>query len=173
MITATANDFSLPGVDGATHALADYAAADALAVVFSCNHCPYVQAWEGRMMELQRELGPRGFRLVAINANDAASHPEDSFDEMRKRAQQRGFNFDYLRDDSQEVARAYGAQRTPEVFLFDRDRRLVYHGAIDDNRDEHAVSQRYLREAIQAALEGREPETAETAPVGCTIKWRA
>jgi peroxiredoxin len=173
MITVTANDFSLPGVDGATHALGDYADADALAVVFSCNHCPYVQAWEGRMIELQRELGPRGFRLVAINANDAASHPEDSFDEMRRRAQRQGFNFDYLHDESQEVARAYGAQRTPEVFLFDRDRRLVYHGAIDDSRDDRAVSQRYLRDAIEAALEGREPETAETAPVGCTIKWRA
>jgi peroxiredoxin len=170
--TVTANDFSLTGVDGATHALVDYSAADALAVVFSCNHCPYVQAWEGRMMELQRDLGPRGFRLVAINANDAASHPVDSFEEMRRRAEQQGFNFDYLHDETQEVARAYGAQRTPEVFLFDRDRRLVYHGAIDDSRDEQAVSQRYLREAIEAALEGREPEIPETAPVGCTIKWR-
>ena len=171
-LATQAPEFSLQGVDGATHALADYADAPALAVVFSCNHCPYVRAWEGRMIELQREYGPRGFRLVAINANDATTHPGDSFDEMRKRHAEQGFTFDYLHDEAQEVARVYGAERTPEVFLFDRDRRLVYHGAIDDNRDDQAVGQRYLRDAVDAVLDGREPETTETAPVGCTIKWR-
>ena len=171
-IDTTAPDFSLPGVDGGTHALADYAEAPALAVVFSCNHCPYVQAWEGRMLELQREYEPRGFRLVAINANDAKTHPGDSFDEMRARAERQGFDFDYLHDESQEVARAYGAERTPEVFLFDRDRRLVYHGAIDDSRDESAVTQNYLRDALDALLAGDEPPATDTPPVGCTVKWR-
>jgi len=170
-MTATAIDFSLPGVDGATHALAQYDE-PALAVVFSCNHCPYVQAWEGRLIALQREYGDRGFRLVAVSANDADRYPEDSFDAMRERARRQAYNFDYLYDESQETARAYGAMRTPEVFLFDRDRRLVYHGAVDDSRDEQAVSHRYLRDAVEAVLAGREPEVAETQPVGCTIKWK-
>jgi peroxiredoxin len=165
--------FDLPGVDGQTHALGDYAEIPALAVVWSCNHCPYVQAWEGRMMDLQREFGDRGFRLVAINSNDTTSHPEDSFEEMKKRAEARGFNFDYLYDEDQSAARAYGPERTPEVFLFDRDRRLVYHGAIDDSRDEDDVSQTYLRDAIEAVFEGREPDPRETPAVGCSVKWRA
>jgi len=172
-LATEAPPFDLPGVDGANHSLDEYADAPALAVVWSCNHCPYVQAWEGRMIELQREYGDRGFRLVAINSNDADSYPEDSFDEMRKRAEQQGFNFDYLYDEDQSVLRAYGAERTPEVFLFDRDRKLVYHGAIDDSRDETEVSQRYLRDAIEAVLAGEEPSMRETAAVGCSVKWRA
>jgi peroxiredoxin len=168
-----APSFDLPGVDGRSHSLEEYADATALALVQSCNHCPYVQAWEGRMIELQREYGPRGFRLVAISSNDAESYPEDSFEAMRSRAAEQGFNFDYLYDEEQEIARALGAQRTPEVFLFDRDRRLVYHGAIDDSRDERAVGARYLRDAIEAVLEGTEPPVADTPPVGCTVKWKA
>lgn len=171
-IGTTAPTFELPGVDGSTRTLDDYADATALALVQSCNHCPYVQAWEGRMIELQRELGPRGFRLVAISSNDADSHPEDSFEAMRSRAREQGFNFDYLYDESQDVARALGSQRTPEVFLFDRDRRLVYHGAIDDSRDETGVTQTYLRDAVEALLAGEQPAVAETPPVGCTVKWR-
>ncbi|MGH2920772.1 MAG: thioredoxin family protein [Gaiellaceae bacterium] len=172
-LATEAPPFDLPGVDGQTHALDDYAEIPALAVVWSCNHCPYVQAWEGRMMHLQREFADRGFRLVAINSNDAGSHPEDSFEEMKKRAEARGFNFVYLYDEDQSAARAYGAERTPEVFLFDRDRRLVYHGAIDDSRDEDDVSQTYLRDAIESVLAGEEPAVSETPPVGCTVKWKA
>ena len=172
-LATTAPPFDLPGVDGARHTLGGYAEAPVLAVVFSCNHCPYVLAWEGRLIELQREYGGRGFRLVAINANDAAAYPEDSFPKMQEHARDRGFNFDYLHDESQETARAYGAERTPEVFLFDRDRRLVYHGAIDDSREADAVTARYLRDAIEAALAGEAPPAAETPPVGCTIKYRA
>jgi peroxiredoxin len=167
-----APQFDLPGIDGRNHALSDYADADALVLVQSCNHCPYVQAWEGRMVELQRELGNRGARIVAINSNDAVSHPEDSFDEMKARAERQGFNFDYLYDESQAIARELGAERTPEVFLFDRDRRLRYHGAIDDSREESGVSQRYLRDALDAVLDGREPELTDTAAVGCTVKWK-
>lgn len=171
-IGTTAPTFELPGVDGSTHTLDDYADASALALVQSCNHCPYVQAWEGRMIELQRELGPRGFRLVAISSNDADAHPQDSFDAMRDRARDQGFNFDYLYDESQDVASALGSERTPEVFLFDRDRRLVYHGAIDDSRDETAVTQMYLLDAVESLLAGEQPAVAETPPVGCTVKWR-
>jgi peroxiredoxin len=164
--------FDLPGVDGRNHSLDEYADAPVLALIQSCNHCPYVQAWEGRMNEIQREYAERGVRLVAINSNDADSHPEDSFDEMRARARAQGFVFDYLHDEDQSVARALGAERTPEVFLFDADRRLVYHGAIDDSRDDRAVGTTYLRDAIEAALAGDEPPIAETPPVGCTVKWR-
>jgi peroxiredoxin len=167
-----APQFHLPGVDGRDHALGDYADTDILVLIQSCNHCPYVQAWEGRMIELQREFGERGVRIVAVNSNDAGSHPEDSFEEMRARAEHEGFNFDYLYDQPQDIARELGAERTPEVFVFDRDRRLRYHGAIDDSRDEGAVSQRYLRDALEALLDGREPEITDTSAVGCTVKWK-
>jgi peroxiredoxin len=169
---AKAPDFSLPAVDGSTRSLADYAEVPALALVQSCNHCPYVQAWEGRMSDIQREYGDRGFRLVAVSSNDAERYPEDSFDAMKQRATEQGFAFDYLYDESQALARTLGSERTPEVFLFDRDRRLVYHGAIDDNRDDTAVGQRYLRDAVEAVLQGREPPVAETPAVGCTVKYR-
>lgn len=171
-LATEAPTFDLPGVDGRQHSLGDYEDRPALAVVWSCNHCPYVQAWEGRMIELQREFGDRGFGLVAINSNDADAYPEDSFEAMQARAEEQGFNFDYLYDEDQSVLNAYGAERTPEVFLFDGDRRLVYHGAIDDSRDEDAVSQQYLRAALDAVLSGREPAVSETPPVGCTVKWK-
>ena len=132
--------FDLPGVDGRQHSLDDYADKPALAVVWSCNHCPYVQAWEGRMKAIAGEYAGRGVRLVAVSSNDAANYPQDSFEEMKKRAEREGFSFDYLYDADQSLARSLGAERTPEVFVFDRDRRLVYHGAIDDSRDEAAVT---------------------------------
>jgi peroxiredoxin len=169
---STAPDFSLPAVDGSTRSLADYGDAKALALVQSCNHCPYVQAWEGRMSTLQRTYGDRGFRLVAVSSNDADRYPEDSFDAMKERARERQFSFDYLYDESQAFATTLGSVRTPEVFLFDADRRLVYHGAIDDNRDETAVERQYLRDAIEAVLERRDPPVPETPPVGCTVKWK-
>jgi peroxiredoxin len=168
-----APDFALPGVDGRTHTLAEYAGIPALALVQSCNHCPYVQAWEGRMSELQRTYGERGFRLVAINSNDAEQYPEDSVEAMVERAREQRFPFDYLYDETQELARALGSERTPEVFLFDAERQLVYHGAIDDSRNEEAVTQQYFAEAIEAVLAGDEPAILETPAVGCTVKWRA
>jgi peroxiredoxin len=171
-IGTTAPAFELPAVAGGTRTLDDYAHAPALALVQSCNHCPYVQAWEGRMNALQREYGARGFALVAISSNDADSYPEDSFEAMQARAREQGFAFDYLYDESQEIARTLGSERTPEVFLFDRDRRLVYHGAIDDSRDEDSATQHFLRDAIEAVLAGGEPPVADTPPVGCTVKWR-
>lgn len=164
--------FELPGVDGRTHSLEDYADADALALVQSCNHCPYVQAWEGRMKDIQRDYADRGFRLVAVSSNDAERYPADSFEAMQARAREQGFNFDYLYDEDQGVARALGAERTPEVFLFDRDRRLVYHGAIDDSRDDRSVTRHYLREALDALLAGEEPPVRDTPAPGCTVKWK-
>jgi peroxiredoxin len=169
---APAPDFSLRSVTGEMRTPADYADAALLALVQSCNHCPYVQAWEGRMSEIQRDYASRGFRLVAVNANDADTHPGDSFEAMQARAAEQGFSFDYLHDPGQSLARALGSERTPEVFLFDRERRLVYHGAIDDNRNVTAVSRTYLRDAIDAALAGGAPDPADTPAVGCTVKWK-
>jgi peroxiredoxin len=171
-LATEAPTFDLPGVDGQQHSLDDYTDTPALAVVWSCNHCPYVQAWEGRMIELQRQFGGRGFELVAISSNDADAYQEDSFDAMKARAAEQGFNFDYLYDEDQSVLNAYGAERTPEVFLFDGNRRLVYHGAIDDSRDEEDVTETYLRDAIEAVLAGEEPALSDTPPVGCTVKRR-
>jgi peroxiredoxin len=166
-------DFSLPGVDGRVHSLEDYAGADVLVLIQSCNHCPYVQSWEGRMIKIQRDYADRGVRVVAVNSNDANYQPADSFEKMQERAREKGFNFDYLHDEDQSLARALGSERTPEVFVLDRDRELVYHGAIDDNREEGLVTQRYLRDALDAVLEGRAPDPAETRPVGCTVKWKS
>ena len=163
--------FALTGVDGREHSLGDYDDAELLVLIQSCNHCPYVIAWEGRMIELQAEYAGRGVRLVAVNSNDAARYPDDSFEQMTARAAERGFNFDYLYDPSQEVAESLGSERTPEVFVFDRERQLVYHGAIDDNRDETAVERPYLRDALDAVLAGGRPAVAETPAVGCTVKW--
>jgi peroxiredoxin len=165
--------FTLPGVDGKTHSLEDYLGGRAVAVIFSCNHCPYVRAWEDRMVAIQRDYTERGVQLLAINANDDVKYPEDSFGKMKERAVEKGFNFPYLRDETQEVALAYGAQRTPEVFLFDRLGVLRYHGAIDDNyEDPAAVRRHYLREALDAVLEDRELPVSDTPPVGCTVKWK-
>ncbi len=172
-LAQTAPQFTLPGVDGSDHSLADYADATALVLVQSCNHCPYVQAWEGRLNAVQRDYADRGVRVVAISSNDVASHPEDSFEEMKRRSSAQGFAFEYLYDESQEVAHALGSERTPEVFVYDGERRLAYHGAVDDNRDETAVTAQYLRDALDAVLAGEAPAVADTAPVGCTVKWRS
>jgi peroxiredoxin len=170
--TDRAPSFSLRGVDGAERSLESYADAAALVLVQSCNHCPYVQAWEGRMKAIQRDYADRGVVLVAVNSNDADRYPEDSYDEMITRAKREGFNFDYLWDEDQALARALGAERTPEVFLFDGERTLRYHGAIDDSRDETVVTRNYLRDALDAVLDGRDPPAAETPPSGCSVKWR-
>jgi peroxiredoxin len=165
--------FELPGVDNKKHALQDYDDQRLLVVIFSCNHCPYVRAWEDRIVQIQTDYADQGVQLISINANDSIKYPADGFDEMKERSAEKGFNFPYLRDESQEVARAYGAERTPEVFLFDQDRRLQYHGTIDDNYDNpYAVKTHLLRNALDAVLAGVEPITQETIPVGCTIKWK-
>jgi peroxiredoxin len=164
--------FRLTGTDGKEHTLDSYGDVEVLVLVQSCNHCPYVQAWEGRLSAIASDYAGRGVRVVAVNSNDAGSHPDDSFDEMQKRSREQSFTFDYLYDEPQAVARALGAERTPEVFVYDGDRRLRYHGAIDDNRDETGVSQQYLRDALDAVLAGQDPPLAETPPVGCKVKWR-
>lgn len=171
-VIETAPAFDLPGVDGRNHSLDEYADASVLVLVQSCNHCPYVLAWEERINDLQREYADRGVRIVAISSNDATAYPADSFERMIEHAREADYAFDYLYDESQEIARALGSERTPEAFVFDADRRLVYHGAVDDNREEDQVTTRYLRDAIEAALAGETPPVTDTPPVGCTVKWR-
>ena len=167
-----APSFVLPGVDGNDHSLDGYRDAKLLVLVQYCNHCPYVLAWEERLMAVARDYAQQGVRVVAVNSNDVSHYPEDSFEAMKARAEKLGLPFDYLFDESQSLAHALGAERTPEVFLFDVERRLRYHGAIDDSRDENAITTSYLRDAIDALLAGHEPPVTETAAVGCTVKWR-
>jgi len=160
--------FALPGTDGETCGLSDLEGKP-VAVVFSCCHCPYVVAWEDRLNEVAREFDGRA-GLVAINAN--AGYLGDSPEDMRRRVAEKGFAFPFLYDETQETATAYGAARTPEVFVFDADHRLVYHGAPDSDHQDPDGAEPYLRPALEAALAGTQPPVQETPPVGCTIKWR-
>jgi len=169
---SSAIDFELKGVDGKTHSLKSFSDKKALVVVFSCNHCPYVQAYEDRMVRLQKDYEPKGVLLVAINSNDETGYPEDSYPNMIKRAKDRGFNFPYLRDESQEIAKKYGAICTPHVFAFDQQRHLRYKGRIDDNRNPDLVKARDLQDALDAMLAGRKHAVQETRPFGCSVKWK-
>jgi peroxiredoxin len=159
--------FDLPGVDDRRHALSDYHE-QPVAVVFSCCHCPYVVAWEDRLNAVAQDYAGRA-GLVAINSN--AGYLGDSFEDMERRSQEKGFVFPFLYDETQETARAYNATRTPEVFVFDASHRLVYHGAPDSDHQDPGQNARYLRDAFDAAVTGGAPDPAETPPVGCTIKW--
>lgn len=164
--------FALKSTDGKITRSEDYPA-KVLGVIFSCNHCPYAQAWEGRLIQIQRDYANRGVQFLLISSNDPTKYPDDSFENMQVRAKQRNYPFPYLFDETQGVARQYGATRTPEIFLFDDHRILRYHGAPDDNyEDPRAVRQPYLRDAIEALLAGKQPALADTKPVGCTIKWK-
>ncbi len=166
--------FSLPGTDGKTYRLVDYAKDPLLLVVFWCNHCPYVHAWEGRMIDIGRRYASKGVRIVLINSNDARAYPEDSFASMTRRAKEKGYPFPYLQDESQEVAMAYGALVTPHPMLFDAQRRLLFQGRIDnDHQHPERVTEKYLEQALNQAL-GGQPVLPDHLPVvGCTVKWRA
>jgi len=165
--------FSLKGTDGRTLRPEDFAEAKVFGVIFTCNHCPYARAWEDRLIRVQRDYANRGVRFILINSDDPVKVPDDSFDQMKVRAQAKAYPFPYVFDDTQEVAKAYGATRTPEIFLFDESRTLRYHGAPDDNyEDPAAVRHQYLRDALDALLAGATPPTPETKAVGCTIKWK-
>jgi peroxiredoxin len=164
---------NLPGTDGQQHSLSSFADKKVVVVVFSCNHCPYVQAYEERMIAFQRGYAAKGVQLIAINSNETDHYPEDNFGEMVKRAKSKGYNFPYLRDDDQAVANAYGATHTPEFFVFDEKRKLRYRGKFDDNyQNPAAVKAHYLTAAVDALLSGKEVTEPETYSVGCTIKWR-
>jgi len=166
--------FDLPGVDGRHYTLASFEDAQALVIVFSCNHCPYVVGSEDRMIAFYRDFAPQGVAMVAINSNETDNHPTDSFAHMVQHAQDRKLPFAYLRDASQDVARAYGALRTPHYYLFDGQRKLVYTGRMDDNpRDAAKARTHELRDAAEALLAGRQPPVALTNPIGCNVKWKS
>jgi peroxiredoxin len=171
-IGAKTPDFSLKGVDGNAHSPGDYADKKALVVIASCNHCPTVLQYEDRMVAVQRDYADKGVQLIAINGNETDGHPTDDFEHMVQHAKEKSFNFPYLRDDTQDVLRALGAVRTPEIFLFGPDRTLVFHGRIDDNADDPSkVTRNDLREALDEVLAGKAVSVPKTVPVGCTVKW--
>ena len=165
-------DFKLKGVDGKSHSLKGYAHKKVVVVIFTCNHCPAAIKAEDRLIELQRDYAAKGVQLIAINSNETVEHPTDSFEYMVERAAQKRFNFPYLRDDTQKVATAYGAMRTPHCFVLDEARKVVYRGRVDDNIDDAAAVTRYdLREAIDETLAGKRVSVPATEPVGCNVKW--
>jgi peroxiredoxin len=168
---APAPGFDLPGVDNRRHSLASYSDKPVLVVIFSCNHCPYVKDYETRMVSIQKDYATKGVQLVAINSNDDKAYPEDNFTEMVKRSKERGFNFPYLRDETQEVVEAYGGVCTPHVFAFDSKRLLRYRGRIDDSRDPSKVTRPDLRNALDDMAAGRSVRVPDTKPFGCSIKW--
>ena len=172
-IGSPAPDFNLMGIDGKKYSLASFKDKKSLIVIFSCNHCPYVQAYEDRMKQIQKDYQSKGVEVIAINSNEDKGYPEDSFENMKKRATELNFNFLYLRDEDQSVARAYDATHTPEIFLFNGNRKLAFHGKIDDNWQEpNKVQNNYLRNALDELLAGKEISVPETFTIGCTIKWK-
>ena len=161
-------------VSGRTVALEDVASSPALLIAFICNHCPFVKHILDGFLAFARDFGPRGLAVVAISPNDAESYPEDAPGEMSRVAKLKGFTFPYLHDESQEVAKAYQAICTPDYFLFDRERRLVYRGQFDDSRPGNRipVTGSDLRAAADALLRGLAVPTQQTPSVGCSIKWK-
>jgi peroxiredoxin len=164
--------FELPDTEGMSHAFP----ADGerpTAIVFTCNHCPYALAWHDRILDVARDYEPHGVRMLLISPNDAQRYPRDSFEAMQQRVRgDGGWPAPYLYDESQEVARAYGAKTTPDVFVVDSAGTLRYRGAPDADHGDEAQHAAWLRSALEAVLEGSDPEPAETDPVGCSIKWR-
>ena len=167
-----APDFSLPATDGQTYALANFRDAPVLVVAFTCNHCPYVIQSEERVLDFYRDYHPKGVAYVAINSNSRNTYADDDFEHMKTRVRERGFEFPYLRDESQAVALAYGALRTPHFYVFGADRRLRYTGRMDDNpRSPGQETTRELRDAVDDLLANREVKTPLTNPIGCNVKW--
>ena len=163
-------EFTLPATDGSEHVFPD--AGRPSVVIFTCNHCPYALAWHDRLAAVAEEYCGR-VSFYAVNPNDSERYPRDSFDAMRERVEREGpWPMPYLRDESQEVARAYDAKTTPDVFVFDGGGELRYRGAPDSDHDDESRNAAWLREALDAVLDGREPERAETKPVGCSVKWK-
>lgn len=157
---------------GEPHALPLPGEALATAVVWTCNHCPYALAWHERIQRVASEYSERGVRFLQVNSNDAERYPADSLDAMRERVTAGEFESPYLHDSEQTAARAYGALKTPDVFVLDADLRLAYRGAPDADQEDPGQNAAWLRGALDALLEGRSPDPAETPPVGCSIKWR-
>jgi peroxiredoxin len=169
-----APDFTLPDTRGERVSLSEFAAAPALLVVFMCNHCPFVKHIRQELARMAREYQAKGVAVVGINANDVQQYPDDSPERMRAEAAEAGYTFPYLYDETQQVAKSYRAACTPDFFLFDEDRKLVYRGQMDDSRPGNArpVTGADLRAAMDAVLAGRPVSQDQKSSVGCNIKWK-
>ena len=169
--TAPLSAIKMKNVDGREMSIADVKGPNGMLVIFSCNHCLFVKAWESRISTIGNATQKRGIGVIAINPNDPTVYAEDRFEEMQKRAKERGFQFPYVVDATSDVARAFGATRTPECYLFDKNGKLVYHGAVDDNyADAAKVDKHYIEDAINALVAGMDVPVKESKAVGCTIK---
>lgn len=173
-VGSIAPDFSLKNIDGSTISLSDYSNEKGVMVIFSCNPCPYVIAYEDRIIDLHNRYASQGYPVVLINPNDAEKQPVDSIDEMRKRSNDKNYPFPYLKDEDQSVYQAYGASKTPEIFLLknngDGNYTVVYTGTVDDNyKDASSVNVSYASNAVEALLKGENPDPASTVAIGCTI----
>jgi peroxiredoxin len=167
-------DQKMKNVDGKEIAVADVRGSKGTLVVFTCNACPYARAWEDRIVALGNEYKSKGIGVIAVNANDPGKVADDGYDQMKTRAKDKSFAFPYVVDATSGLARAYGATRTPEAFLFDAQGKLVYHGTIDDNaQDPEKVSARYLSDALAAVSSGKDVAVKETKAMGCGIKFRS
>ncbi|KYG67946.1 alkyl hydroperoxide reductase [Bdellovibrio bacteriovorus] len=165
-------EFKLPATDGKTYSLKDFPTGHPLVVMFICNHCPYVQAIEDRLIQLGQDLKKQNVSVVAICSNDAKSHPEDSFENLKKRAEEKSYPFVYLYDESQEVAHKFGAVCTPDFFVYDKNHKLAYRGRLDDSwKDASKVTKRELYEAVQTLIKDQKVSEEQTASMGCSIKW--
>ena len=171
---AQAPDFSLPDAFGKTVSLSDFKDAAALLVVFMCNHCPFVKRISGGLAQLALDYQPHGVAVVGINANDFTAYPEDAPQAMRAEIKTVGYPFSYLVDEAQSVAKAYRAACTPDIYLFDRERKLAYHGQFDDSRPSNQVpaTGTDLRAALDAVLAGQKPAQTQKSCIGCSIKWK-
>jgi peroxiredoxin len=174
-LDTAAPDFRLPDVEGKSVALADLKDAPALVVLFICNHCPYVKHIRAGLAQFGRDYQPKGVAIVAVNSNDVTNYPEDSPAKMRQEARAAGYTFPYLYDESQAVARAYRAACTPDIYLFDRQQKLVYRGQFDDSRPGNSipVTGRDLRAALDAVLAGKPVVANQKPSIGCNIKWKS
>ena len=170
-----AADFNLKNVDGKMVSMADFNDAKGIIVIFTCNTCPFAKIYEQRIIELDKMYASKGFPVIAINPNDVNRMPGDSMEEMAKRSNEKGYTFPYLRDDTQEIARAFGATKTPHTYLLNKvggKFKVEYIGAIDDNpNDSGNVDKTYVEDAIDALLSGKSPDVKEKRAIGCTIKW--
>ena len=171
-IGAPMHHFELPGTDGLTIRSKEIRD-PVLVVIFTCNHCPYAQAYEDRLITLAEDLDQEGVQFILINSNDATNYPEDDFVHMEKKVEEKGYPFPYCHDESQEVAKAYGALCTPHCFVFNRERKLKYKGRVDDNwKEPEKVTEHNLRDACRAIARDEEPPVHEANAIGCSIKWK-
>ncbi len=169
-------DFKLKNIDDSYISLKDYKEAKGFIVIFTCNHCPYAVAYEDRIIALDKLYKEKGYPVIAINPNDPTAYPSDSFEKMKERAKEKDFTFPYLLDDTQEIAKTYGATKTPHVFLLQKEGKeliVKYIGAIDDNyQDSDAVNEKFVENAISSLIVNKDVTPKTTKAIGCSIKWK-